>query len=589
MLNSINKKIFLSYIGLVLLVLFVVGISFTILLEDHIISTRSQDQITTGKELATLARGILTDPEQDHSELLFFLDRALETRVWVFNELGEIIKTSRPQTRVPRINPEEMEILLQGEILSQPPNNYYFNTLMLSTGIPIEKGGRIIGGIFLHYPISGIKSTISQIQINLLYAALFAVILTGGLSYLVSRGFSLPIRELDRSAREIAGGNFSRQVSVHRKDEIGTLGQSFNEMASHLQATLNQLSQERDKLTHTVSSIEEGVIALNNDGEIILSNSPAIKLFRPDKTPEDFAEKKVSELISSAETRLFLQQTLEKKEKRSELIELEENLTVFVQAFPIKDNFGKSIGIVSLLHNLKNLDSLEEIQQKFFAGVSHELKTPLTTIRSYAQALTDGTVGDLETRERFLKIICEEADNLAVLINDLLDYSRIKSGKIKPKNTNFSLKELVSKVIKSREKTLEEKKIETNFNPYPNGHFAFGDPALIYIVISNLLDNAIAFSPPDQKIDIIIEEDPDKYWVIVSDEGPGIPTKELPFIWEQFFRGERNGPQAKRGWGLGLATAREIVSAHGEQIKVENKKEGGAVFSFSLPKNKQQA
>jgi len=586
-LNTIYRKIFFSYLTLIFLVLILVGVSFSFLLEDHIISTRSNDQVSTGKELATLARTILTEVGQNHSELLFFLDRALETRVWIIDETGNIIKSSRPEAQVERgiarISSREMDILLQGEIISHPPNKNYYNTLMLSTGIPVTKGGRVIGGVFLHYPISGIQGTIRQIQTNLLNAAIFAVVLTGFFSFWFSQSISRPILEMDHSAQALAQGDFSRKIRLSRKDELGTLGKSFNHMASQLQSTLNQLSQERDKLAHTVSSIEEGVLALNRERKIILANQPAINFFRPDKTPAEFSGTKIDELITSPEVLELFNKALAGRDKYSELIELEGNLTLFFQSFPIRDNSGEIIGIVALLHNLRNLDGLEEVQRKFFAGVSHELKTPLTAIRSYAQALLDGTAGDTETRERFIKIICEEAENLGLLINEILDYSRLKAGKIKPRWQEFQLGELINEVLASRKLALLDKKISVKRN-FPSTEIpARGDPALIRIVIANLIDNAITFTPPKETIEIEINEE-EKIWISIIDSGPGIPVEEMPFIWERFFRGKRNSPESGRGWGLGLALAREILLAHGESISAQNQKERGAVFSFSLPK-----
>ncbi len=587
MLNTINRKIFFSYLTLIFLVLILVGVSFTFLLEDHIISTRSNDQISTGKELTTLARTILTEFDQDHSELLFFLDRALETRVWIVDDTGNIIKSSRPEAQLERglvrISPEEMDILMQGEIISHPPNKNYYNTLMLSTGIPVIKGGRVIGGVFLHYPISGVRGTISQVQTNLLNSAIFAVVLTGFFSFWFSKSISRPILEMDLSARALAEGDFSKKIESSRKDELGTLSKTFNHMASQLQNTLNQLSQERDKLAHTVSSIEEGVLALNRDRIIILANQPAINFFRPDKTPVEFNGAKINELITSPEVLELIDKALAGRDKYSELIELEGNLTIFFQSFPIRNNSGEIIGIVALLHNLRNLDGLEEVQRKFFAGVSHELKTPLTAIRSYAQALLDGTAGDSKTRERFTKIICEEAENLGNLINELLDYSRLKAGKIEPRWQEFNLEELISEVLAGRKLALQDKKITVRKRSPSTEIPAGGDPSLIRIVMANLLDNAITFTPPQETIAIEIREE-EKIWISIIDSGPGIPVEEIPFIWERFFRGKRNNPESGRGWGLGLALAREIIVAHGETISVQNRKNRGSVFSFSLPK-----
>ncbi len=423
-----------------------------------------------------------------------------------------------------------------------------------------------------------------QIQYNLLYAAIFAVVITGGLSIWLSRGISRPILEMENSARALAGGDFSRKIKVTRNDELGTLGQSFNHMASRLHGTLNQLSQERDKLAHTVSSIEEGVIAVNREMKIILSNLPAIKLFRPDRIPEDYNGKNIADLVNTPAIPELLQKGLEGEEKIGELLELQEGLTVFIQVFPIRESSGRIIGTVALLHNLRNLDGLEEIQQKFFAGVSHELKTPLTAIRSYGQALLDGTANDVQTRERFLKIICDEADSLSRLINELLDYSRLKSGKITPRIEEFKLRDVVSSVIKSRKRAIQEKKIKLDLDFPDTPLIARGDPALIQIVVSNLLDNAIAFTPSGEDIIIKIRERGDKFWFTISDSGPGISLEEMPFIWDRFFRGNRNGVEAYRGWGLGLALAREVITAHGETIEARNKKGKGSVFSFSLPR-----
>ncbi len=588
MLKSINSKIFFSYITLILLVLLAVGVFFTFLIEDYFIATHTREQEKTGQELTGVARSILTAGGEDHSQLLFLLDRTLEARIWIVNQQGKIIKSSRPEAQLgseSRIAPGDLETILQGEIFSRPASTSYFDTAMLSTGIPVEKGGRIIGGLFLHYPIIGIQNTLQQIQKNLLYAAIIAVIAAGMVSLGLARNLSRPILDINQSALAMAGGDFSRRVQISRPDELGKLGHSFNFLASRLDQTMSQLAGERDKLAHTVSSIEEGVIAVNQEGQIILSNFPAIALFRPDMTPEDFHLKDLATLINEPEIPGLFKKTLETGEKQSQLLEPEGHLSIFLQVFPIQNTSGSISGAVALLHNLKNLDGLEEIQRNFLAEVSHELKTPLTTIRSYSQALLDGTASQPEIRERFLQTICEETDSLTNLIKELLDYSRIKSGNISPRGEDFSPADLLAGVLNTRTGAIKERELTLVQDLPPDLPLIKADPALIQLVISNLLDNALTFTPPGGTITIRARVEEKKIWIAVADTGPGINEEDLPFIWKRFYRGQKGWQKKVPGWGLGLAISRDIIRAHGEEIKVSSREERGTTFSFSLPRS----
>ncbi len=587
MLKSINSKIFFSYITLILLVLLAVGVFFTFLIEDYFIATHSREQEKTGQELTGLARSILTAGGEDHSQILFLLDRTLEARIWIVNQQGMIIKSSRPEAHLgseSRIAPGDLETIIQGKVISRQASTSYFDTAMLSTGIPVEKGGRIIGGLFLHYPITGIQNTLQQIQKNLIYAAIIAVLAAGMISLGLARNLSRPIMDINQSALAMAAGDFSRRVQIARADELGKLGHSFNFLATRLDQTLGQLAGERDKLAHTVSSIEEGVIAINQEGQIILSNSPAINLFRPDMAPEDFHLKELSTLITMPEIPDLFQKTLNTGEKQSQLLELEGHLSIFIQVFPIKNKNHSSSGAVALLHNLKNLDGLEEIQRNFLAEVSHELKTPLTTIRSYSQALLDGTASQPEIRERFLQTICEETDSLTGLIKELLDYSRIKSGNIDPRLKDFPPEDLLAEVINTRAEAIKDGELTLVQDLPPDLPLIRADPALIQLVIANLLDNALTFTPPGGTITIRARVEKEKVWISVADTGPGINDEDLPFIWKRFYRGQKGLQKKDPGWGLGLAISRDIVRAHGEEIMVSSREGQGTTFSFSLPR-----
>lgn len=587
MFKTIRSKILVSYALLITIILFTISFSLSYLLEGYLSTARRNELIGHGQKIEQIALDIIKLNDQQALSALPLLERFLGVRIWIVDNEGSVIAASDSDRqsgfRRGRLVLEEMEQILSGNIVHQCSGTSYYDVNMFSTGIPLQDNDEVIGGVILHSSVSGLEYMMQQINNNLLWAAVLALIIAGFVSFILSRSISKPLGEMTETALKMAEGDFSKRVEVKNKDEVGKLAKSFNYLAKTLQETQRDLAQEKDQLAYTIESINEGVLAIDQQEKIILINPPASQFLRPELSLTEILGKEMMEIIPYKEVTALLRVVLQQGQKQSKLLALSHGGPYLMQASPVADQFGKKIGTVALISNWSQIDKIEEMQRDFTAGVSHELKTPLTIIRSYLQPLLDGTVSDQENIAKFLNTICQEAENLNRLIDELLDFSRLKSGRFTPRIEAFDLIDLIDEIKDSYLLLASKKNIKLTFDIPKELKMIKGDAVLIKRVVQNLLDNALAFTPQDGSVELLASiKSSKKILIEIKDTGIGIKEKELPFIWDNFYRGERSGTNAQRGWGLGLALVKAIINAHQQDLGVTSIWGQGSNFYFTL-------
>ncbi|WP_411170473.1 ATP-binding protein [Clostridium sp. MB05] len=404
---------------------------------------------------------------------------------------------------------------------------------------------------------------------------IFVVLLSLGLSLKLIRAIIYPVKELEIATNKIANGDYSRRVNIYTNDEIGSLASTFNNMADQLQSKINDSLDKRNKLEAILESMESGVIAIDNKQKVMLINPYAKNLFGITK---DIIGENISEYIIDYDIISFMRNIPAIETKEIKLIHpIPKELRI--KKSPIINDKKIPIGVVVTVQDITDIKRLENIRSQFVANVSHELKTPLTSIKGFAETLK--FVEDINTRNKFLDIIDKEAERLTNLINDILILSNIENNH-KMKKDKFNPNKVIEDVINMVTPQMGKKEITIEFINEGTNEL-IGDSDKFFQMILNLVENAIKYSSNRSNIKIITYDIKEYVYIEVEDNGVGIPKEDLPRIFERFYRVDKS--RAKGGTGLGLAIVKHIVKMFNGEIFVKSKLNIGTKFTIKLRKS----
>lgn len=383
-----------------------------------------------------------------------------------------------------------------------------------------------------------------------------------------------PINELQKVTSKIENGDLNKRAIIYNYDEIGFLAQTFNNIADQLEIRIIDSLDKKNKLEAILESMESGVIAIDNNENIILINSYSQKLF---DLKEDNIGKKISDCIIDYDLINFIREIPEIGTKEVKLFHpIERELRV--KKSPIINYLNNSIGIVITVQDITDIKRLENMRSEFVANVSHELKTPLTSIKGFSETLR--YVDDSETKNKFLDIIDKESERLTNLINDILILSNIENIH-KMESEYFNPGDVIENVLDMVKSQAYKKSIIIKYNDCFNSEI-LGSKDKFHQLAVNLIENAIKYSNENGivKIDLTLEE---QYFVFkVKDNGIGIPKNDIPRIFERFYRVDKS--RSTRGTGLGLAIVKHIVKLFNGEISVKSKVGIGSTFIVKIKK-----
>ena len=452
---------------------------------------------------------------------------------------------------------------------------------MLYMAVPLGKG-KLAGILRLAIPLSDIEFIESKMFKTIGITIIFALFTTLIASFFVSVMISKPLYEMSTIAKRFAVGDFSRKTIVHSNDETGDLAKALNDMADQINAKVNSISSEKAKLEAVLSSMFEGIMITDGRGEILLVNPSVRKLFLIESSPEG---RKPLEVIRNNVIQEIVDKVLTKNRKivtQEVKIDLPGEKTILINGVPIiKGNVIE--GAVLVFHDITELKRLEEIRKDLVANVSHELRTPVSSIKGYAETLLEGKVENEDTKKEFLNIIYQDSNRLANLIDDLLDLSKIESDKMKMEFEPVEIPPLLNRCISILEKSAKDKLIAIKSNVPGNLPKVLGDQGRLLQVLLNLLDNAIKYTPEGMSVTISAARKENVVQIDISDTGIGISEKDLPRIFERFYRVDKARSRELGGTGLGLSIVKHIVQAHNGQVWVQSILDLGSTFSFTIP------
>lgn len=442
------------------------------------------------------------------------------------------------------------------------------------------------------FGIVRVATTANEIMYSLSSLSKAAIILTClvsaaslGVAYLVNRNITDPLEEILEATKSLQLGEFGSRVLVRSTDEIGQLGRAFNELSLTLEEMFNTIHDRENKLNAVLTSMDDGVLAVDTNLKIILANRSVAEMVNEDQ--DSLIGKELFEVIQSYQLIEIVSDAMTSMKSIVSEIKLYPGSSriMAVNISPLEGESKSTIGVVIVLRNITELRRLENMRKEFVANVSHELRTPLTSIKGFVETILNDKSMETSLVERFLTIVNGETDRMIALINDLLDLSRIESGKEKPIFEVVNIRKVFADTIIMFGSKMEEKEI--TIENRLEDLLVMGDPKLLRQVTTNLIDNAIKYNKEGGHvwIDAVINEDIAE--ICVKDTGFGIPHDRLERIFERFYRVDKGRSRQMGGTGLGLSIIKHIIERHNGEIHAESELGEGTTITFTLKLAKQ--
>ncbi len=452
------------------------------------------------------------------------------------------------------------------------------NPIFCHMSYPVETDGNIKGYIYLSTNIEYIYDTVNQSRDILTRATVIALTVTIFLGMILSSSITGPIKELTVKARQMSKGDFEQKVSVKSNDEIGQLGTTFNFLIDELKKSMSNLQQEKSKMETTFKYMADGVLTVDTNGNIIHANPVAKKLLS--LADED---EKYDDVVMKIKDNMVLTNLKSKNYHGTEILE-QDRETYYVDYAPFMNNKNEVGGVIIVFKNVTEQYKIDKLQKEFVANVSHELKTPITTIKSYAETLLDGALEEKQIAEDFLNVINSESDRMSRLVSDLLRLSRMDYDQTKWKKEKLNVSEMINQAAKKLSIQARNKNIDMHVNMDAEDMYVFFDKDGFEQIILNIAGNAIKYTHSGGNVWINAHIENKSIAIGIRDDGIGIPKEDEARVFERFYRVDKARTREMGGTGLGLSIAKQIAEAHNSTLTLNSELNKGTEIVITIPK-----
>ncbi len=578
-------KVFASYVALVGVTSCLLGGLAYHRFQKSLHSSIEQDLRGQLQALSAMGPEVFLNPLRENLELRFKeLGRQAHSRITAILPDGTVVMDTEadPKTMENHASrPEVAEAMRSGASLIRR-HSATLGKDELYASQAITRDGKVLGVLRVAMPIEEEQLQLSEMTRNLLMGVLISVLAALGLGAWVAIRITKPLNEMRAVAEGMRVGEYHRKVTALPKNEIGLLGDTLNRLGSELTVKISNLAHEEAQLRAILSGMVEGVIAVDNGDTILYHNGAAAHLLGRG-AEGGLSGKKIWQYLELRS----LREVVELVRLRKQSVEREIQLTLEggdrvlnLHAAPFESSVSN--GVILVLDDITDLRRLEGVRRDFVANVSHELKTPLTSIKGYVETLLEGALHDEKYNTRFLEKIHKHVGHLTDLVQDLLALGEIESETRKLLLAPVDLSQTVDEVVSRYELEITRKKLVCRKEASSNVR-VMGESGALYQIASNLVSNAIKYTPEGGSVLVRCYEK-DRFGCFeVVDTGVGIPEKDLPRIFERFYRVDKARSRDVGGTGLGLSIVKHLVSAMNGEIRVESRLGGGSKFTVRLP------
>lgn len=586
MLKSIRWRFTFIYFVLVFVAMIIAGVFITQRFEEYYLNDAD-------RQLDAIAHIIIPQIE-DYNDFEA-RGEAIQSTLTNYNEVGlrqEMFVVDAGSKRIVATSTENINSMavdvLDIRLLTEGHTKVEMGRIIESTSdtigrtydkvYPIVTDDELIGLLYLRYDMKDIYETLTQSRFYILQATMISAAITVVMGFFMARSITDPINEVTMKASKMAQGDFNQVVDVRSNDEIGNLGEMFNYLTDQLRTSISETSREKSKMEAIINYMADGLVAVDIDGNIIHSNPVARELLNIDLSHTG----RFYGLNETLNIKRILAQT--SSWHGSEKISIGDSV-LKVNYAPFENDASEVFGIVFVLQDITEQQRLERMRREFVANVSHELKTPLTSIKSYTETILDGVVEDKETVHEFLNVVNTEADRMSRLVRDLLQLSNFDSNMIRLTKEEHNYNEMIRTIIRKLDISIKNKNHVVRFVSEDEEIIGQYDYDRIEQVLINIISNAIKYTPDNGRINIYTMIDKGNVIMKVEDNGMGIPSEDLNRIYERFYRVDKARSRELGGTGLGLSIAKEIVEMHEGEIDITSAVNTGTTVVIRIPKN----
>jgi two-component system phosphate regulon sensor histidine kinase PhoR len=584
-MNRFRSRLLFALIPLVLIVLVAIGLLLGQIFNSYYTNTfiESMEKEAILAE-ALIAEVGLTDTES--FRIITELGNTFNSEIIIMDEKDQFVNDGGKE----KYNHLQLIENVLPTMKSETAGYYYTvqKEELAYYGLPIMKGETYKGLILISSSVESLNKVNYQMWLILVVSLLLAFIIILIIGVKITAQYTRPIESAIKVAMELAKGNYKARTYEDHLDETGMLSQSINILARNLQDMTRAQEMQQDRLQTLIENMGSGLILIDGRGYINLVNRAYKELFEVDSTNflyklyhDAFTHKEIIEVVEE----IFMTEVKVRKQLHLPLKIERRHFEVY--GAPIIGTNDEWKGIVLVFHDITELKKLEQVRKDFVANVSHELKTPITSIKGFSETLLDGALKDQQTAEYFLSIILKESDRLQTLIQDLLDLSKIEQQGYQLSVQTCDVKEILEDIKIILQNKSKEKEVEISVS-LPEGLLLIeGDLYRLKQIFINLISNALTYTPKGGSVHVKAKKHDQFVQVIVSDTGIGMKKEEIPRIFERFYRVDRARSRNSGGTGLGLAIVKHLVEAHKGQISVSSKIGEGTTFTVKLYKKYQ--
>ncbi|OFT07133.1 PAS domain-containing sensor histidine kinase [Lactobacillus sp. HMSC24D01] len=597
--QSIHFKIALVFALMLMLTLEVVGAVFVRQLEhQELANFKQQIELPSYIDNSLATQLTSTDTKTANKEIKTILARVNNTSITEIRVVDAkgIIRGTSSSGNQGIVGQKTTDTVIKNTLVnnrshtenlydSANQNRYYVSVVpLLASG----NANNVVGVVYMRANLEGVYSTINSISLIYLSAALITIVLGLGLAVLISREITRPIEEMRKQTLRIARGDFSGQVKVMGNDELGQLAGAVNNLSVRVEESQESSDAERRRLDSVLSHMSDGVLATDRRGNLTIVNNTALQ-FLNIADEEQVLGKSILDVLK-IRRQFSIRHLVDEDQDQVILDDLNEDLILSAYFSPIKRESGFVSGLVCVLHDVTSQQEEERERKEFVSNVSHELRTPLTSVKSYVEALSDGAINDPELAPRFLGVVSDETERMIRMINDLLSLSRMDSGTAKLNLEYVNINELFNHILNRFDMIIKNEAADPSQKKYTIVRYFTKKDLWVEIdtdkftqVVDNIMNNAVKYSPDGGVITARLLETHNHVILSISDQGLGIPRKDLGHIFDRFFRVDKDRSRKQGGTGLGLAISKEVVNLLGGQIWVDSVEGKGSTFYISLP------
>ncbi|GKV65651.1 MULTISPECIES: ATP-binding protein [unclassified Sporosarcina] len=588
--NSIVGKLWATILLLVSFVLFIVTL---LLLEflDNFHTKQAEESLQ--REAATISKIVNDREERSSSSMHQIIDDILdmETNAVIVDEQGTVLYSFHNADAKEEI---EKKLLSENSLFRSPEAGKQKVKEMILPSLTEDKVMEQY--LILSYPftqLSGEKASVLMYQsldavhrttkstTNIVFLSAFiAFILTTFFAFFLSTRITLPLRKMKQAAFELSKGNFDTHLPVAQKDEIGQLATAFNQMGRQLKYNIELIKQEKEQLSSILTSMADAVVTFNQDYSILLKNPQAELLLKKWYGYNNNKNKPLPKEVFH-----MLEHAISFSEEVEDELELGGQFYVISISPLYSENSIR--GAVAVFRDMTEQHKLDKLRSDFIANVSHELRTPISMLQGYSEAIIDDVVSSEEERMEMVQIIHDESKRMSRLVTDLLNLARMDSGHIQLQEQPMPIVEFLNRMVTKFSQVAKDAHVNLSLDTNQSSDLTvMADEDRLEQVFTNLIDNAIRHTHDGGAVTLGVYQTNGMIDMTVSDTGVGIPEKDLPFVFERFYKADKARTRGKGGTGLGLAIAKNIMEAHRGTILATRGDVNGTIFICSLPLTK---